>query len=224
MNARSRLSPLLCILSLAAGCAHLDDPFGAYTGIKHPYEWWDGNFRIESDAIVAVAVLDRRSYVLSGEKPLNFTGTVIDGFGDRFYTVTRSSYPLARDFGESIAQALRAGGTETIRVDIQPTYGRRAAKKRLLSEEADRFVLVNLWEWSSNTFWNTELFYSVEMEIYNRSGKVLASKELQGTDVKFINAFSPGGRSIKVVSELYPKKLKELFLDPKVVDSLTLSD
>jgi hypothetical protein len=156
MNVRARLSILLCILSFVAGCRHIDDA-GVFVaaGGKESYEWRDGNFRIESTAIVAVAVLDRRSYVLSGERPLNFTGISHNDVYLPFYVVTVSGYPLARDFGESIAQALRTGGTESFRVDIRPTQDNEVAKQRLLSEDADRFVLVKLWEWSTDTYWRT---------------------------------------------------------------------
>jgi hypothetical protein len=75
---------------------------------SHRYDLGDAEFQVESNKTVAVAVVDTRPYVLSGEKTANFSGLMRGGFGNPFDVTTDSGRALAEDLTISIVRALNA--------------------------------------------------------------------------------------------------------------------
>ena len=70
-----RLFAILAICILSGGCA---------VGVQHSYSATDTKFDIIADSKVAVAVHDRRPYVVSGDKAGNFVGLQRAGFGNPY--------------------------------------------------------------------------------------------------------------------------------------------
>tara|TARA_A100001037_G_C14924371_1_gene533143 strand:+ start:189 stop:476 length:288 start_codon:yes stop_codon:yes gene_type:complete len=79
-----RLFAILAICILSGGCA---------VGVQHSYSAADTKFDITADSrvTVAVAMHDRRPYIVSGDKAGNFVGLQRAGFGTPCDLTTESS-------------------------------------------------------------------------------------------------------------------------------------
>lgn len=65
-------------------------------GNKHQYIGSDPELLVTTTYATAVAVQDRRPYVLDGDKDADFVGIQRGGFGNPFDVITTSGRPLAR--------------------------------------------------------------------------------------------------------------------------------
>jgi hypothetical protein len=204
---------------LASGCNPID-PLGLSSNAVADYEWTDGNFGIDSDAMVAVAVVDRRDYVLNGERPPKYTGLVRDGFGIPFDAVTRSQRSLAEDFAISIVAGLRGAGIKAEAPEHSPSRSLEQLRKDLMRANADRYVLLILNQWKTDTYQSTALYYALELTIYGRDGVERMRKDFAGKDEGRSVALTPKGRNAEMVGQLYPARLKKIFEDEKVVAAL----
>jgi hypothetical protein len=164
---------LICMGVLLGGCA---------VGNSHRYDLGDAELQVESSKTVAVAVVDARPYVLSGDKTPNFSGLMRGGFGNPFDVTTDSGRALAEDLTISIVSALKRDGVEAVAVPVGPTARGSDARTLLLASGADRCTLLTIREWKSDTYLNTGLFYNMTLEVLATDGTVLASKVLQGHD------------------------------------------
>ncbi len=211
---------LLAAFLLLLNACNPIDPFQVAEGTTHKYQWTSADLKVKSSKKIAVAVRDRRTYVLIREKLPNFVGLVRQGYGVPFDAKTESGNALATDFGQSIVDGLKAKGNSAAALTIAPSLDKAAAKRDLLQMQAERFMLITLNEWKSNTFWRTELHFDVDLNIYDQSGTELESKSLKGTDVEEGEGFTPKSRSQQVSAMIFQKKLEDLLNDPAVVSAL----
>src|SRR6185503_8763370 len=84
-----------------------------------------------SDTPTAVAVLDQRPYILSGDKRENFVGLSRNGYGMPFDVKTRAGTPMAADMSAGITRALEENGQPAKSVIVPPAEGVEGAKTRL---------------------------------------------------------------------------------------------
>lgn len=125
---------------------------------------------------VAVAAVDRREYLIKGEVKPNYVGLTRSGFGIPYRVGTKSGAPLAQDLGQSIAESLNASGYTAQDVTGFPIVDPLAAKAKLLSVPADRHILVTVSKWESDTLVRTELVTDISISVFDKSGKLLATK------------------------------------------------
>ena len=167
---------------------------------------------VSSTGTVALGVQDQRSYVLSGNKSERFVGLQRGGFGNPF-DVTTAGAPLAEEYRDAIARAMKARGVSVTPVTIPLRDTMSAAKQKVLDAKARRAALVTLREWKSDTMMNTDLHYDVTLTIFDEAGKELAASSIKGSD----NLGNLGLVSAKDgVSKVTALKIDQLFDDEKV--------
>ena len=171
-------------------------------------------FNLATRAKLAVGVQDLRPYVVSGKKTETFVGLSRDYFGAPYDVNTLSGAPLAKDMRTVIAASLKRYGATVIEVELKPGSGAANARQAVLNVGADKAVLMTLWEWKSDTFYNVVLHYYVLLMVLAANGDVLATKSLQGRDNLGL------GFARDLVPEAFRRKLEELFSDPAVVKAL----
>lgn len=213
------------LIILIAGCAGgtFTDPTASASGTQVNYEWFEGAFDISTQAKIRVGVIDRREYILSGDKPAQFTGLAREGFGIPHDVTTKSENSLANDFALSIVSGFESAGITANAVtlgnsDIENT------RSSLLDEEADRYILLVLNGWKTNTYQETELVYNLDLSIFTSEGNQALHKNFTGNDVGQGKAWTPKGRHIEIMEQLYPKKLQEIFENPEVKAALRLDN
>ena len=81
-----------------------------------------------------------------------------------------------------LSNALARSGAMVIPVRLSPSLSGADVIRALQTTNADKFLLLSLYEWKSDTYSGTEIIYEVEMEAIDKQGKVLARKKAQGID------------------------------------------
>jgi hypothetical protein len=128
---------------------------------------------------IGVGVQDLRPYILNHDKEENFVGLQRGGYGNPFDVRTASGLPLAEDMTKVLASALaRMGGIVTT-TKISPAMGRAEIIRLFQADNAEKAILLLLYEWKADTDARTRGIYDVEMEMLNNEGDVLAKKRVQ---------------------------------------------
>jgi hypothetical protein len=198
------------ILALSTGCA---------VGNKHQYAGVAPNLTVETSRTTAVAVQDRRPYVLDGDKDPKFVGIQRGGFGNPFDVTTESGRPLANDMCQAIVAALKKRNVAATPVDVLPKATDDEAKQVLLTASADRQILIRLIEWKSDTYQNTALIYDVRLSVFDAGGKLLVENARQGRD-DLGGGFIAPSHAKEAVPEAFRRIFEELLNEPKVLAAL----
>ena len=183
------------------------------------YSYSDASVNIPNAASgsgsVALAVQDRRPYVLSGNKPEKFVGLMRGGFGNPFDVNTQSGGPLSTEIRDSLARSLKAKGYNVTAVNVDPRESSTDARRRLAGS-ASKAVLVTLNEWKSDTMMNTAIHYDASIAVLGPKGEELATNSVKGLDNIGNAGISPG----ETIAAALGRKLESLFDNEKVVAAL----
>jgi hypothetical protein len=164
---------------------------------------------------IALAVQDRRPYVLSGNKPQKFVGLMRGGFGNPFDVNTESGAPLSNEVRDALARSLKAKGYTVTTVDLDPRESATDARRRLTGGSS-KAVMVTLNEWKSDTMMNTDIHYDVSLVVLGPKGDELATNSVKGQDNIGNAGLSPG----QTISGALGRKLESLFDNEKVITAL----
>ena len=93
----SRLLVIAAAFVALGGCA---------IGNKYDYEVASIELPVVGTNEIGVAVVDRRPYVVSGDKQPDFVGLQRGGFGNPFDVTTKSGNPMAADMQVALAGEL----------------------------------------------------------------------------------------------------------------------
>ena len=200
---------LLLVAVWLGGCAF---------GNSHPYDLGDANFDLETERTVAVTVVDHRPYIVAGDKQPNFVGLMRGGFGNPFDVTTSSDRPLAQDMTISIVDSMKKKDVNAVVVVVPPSASEATARRKLLAVDADRYVLLVLQEWKSDTYIRTALIYNLSLEVLAFSGAQLADLSLRGKD-NLGAGLVPADARIDVETAVR-QKLEAAFNDPEIVAAL----
>lgn len=216
---RIALISLLIAIFTAVGCNPID-PFQMAGGTTHQYRVKDLKFDFESSLSVAVAVNDRRSYIIDGTKPPSYVGSVRQGFGVPFEAFTETGNMFAVDIGRSIMEALKASGARVKLVQLSRPMAKTETRNELQKAKVDRYVLLTLRDWRSDTYWSTKVLYDMHLEIMSANGSGLEQREIRGTEAGRSDALSPKERSREIVPAKFRRIMELLFNDPKIAAAL----
>src|SRR5262249_16482488 len=100
---------------------------------------------------VALAVLDHRSYVLSGDKSPKFVGLQRSAFGIPFDVTTDSGHWLSEDFSGSIARSLSSKGYNVKELTLDAPTPVTAALNQAVATGAERSIVLEVTEWKTDT-------------------------------------------------------------------------
>lgn len=166
---------------------------------------------------VAVAALDQRPSVKSGERPASFTGTVGEGAQTASPVVTASGRAFADDVGAVVARGLERSGYRVDRVTPEASLSEQQVFSELEATGASHLVLLVVREWQTVTFQNTEVRYDLELEIRNPAGALQGQGSRRGSDqLPPTHADAEDARERANQSAL-EQKLNLLFAEPRVV-------
>ena len=195
---------------LVSGCA---------IGNQHQYAGVVPNVSAQTARSLAVAVQDRRPYIVDGSKTEDFVGVQRGGFGNPFDVTTATDGPLATDIRDSVAAAFRNKGAQVTPVALKPTLRAAEVAQALTQTGRDRALLITLSEWKSDTFMNTALVYDVTARVLDGNGRTLADSRISGRDDLSGSLDSPG-HAKTAVPIAFRSKFEQLLNDPKVATAL----
>ncbi len=130
----------------------------------------------------ALAVLDARSDVLSGDRKETFVGLSRSLYGIPYPAYTKSKQPLVHDLSDLVSRAFKLGGTPVKVVSPTPFKHREGALKELQATGAERLILIEVRDWWTDTLIHTDLHYDLLLTVFNAQGQELGSSVLAGHD------------------------------------------
>lgn len=166
---------------------------------------------------VAVAVLDARPDVVSGERKETFIGLSRSLYGIPYPAHTPSKKPFAQDLSSLAVRALRLGGVQAKSVTTSPYKGREGAIQALQASGAERLVLLEMRDWWSDTLIHTDLHHDVTLTVLNAEGHELGSTSSLGHD-ELGKRQRPERRNVSVATD---DILKTLFSGEAVIASFS---
>ena len=210
-NENCRIWIVLCASLFLGGCA---------VGQQIRYHDADLTLNASGNTPVAVASVDGRPYIKSGEKEKTYIGTFRGGFGNPFNVSTESGKPLADDMSSVICASLKKKGFACAPVSVDPKESLDEITQKLKGSKAMRLMLLAINEWRSDTYTNTSLYYDVVLTVMDNQGAQLAASKAKGEDDLGGRMSNPPAHAKEEVPKAYQKKLEALLNDPSVISAL----
>lgn len=189
---------------------------GCSLGLRHDYTAVKINIPYPVTGSVAVAVLDQRSYVVSGDKPADFVGLMRGGYGNPFDVHTASRKPLADELAGIVAKGLNAAGAQTTVVATTPAANESTVQRDLLATNSARALLVTLTEWKTDAMVHGVLKFNAAVRVIDNRGKLLAAERAIGEDSLGGSFFSPGSHAASAVASQAGSHFEELLARPAI--------
>ena len=205
----SALGILLVVVAVALlpGCA---------SGPRVAYDEVQINLPFVGKKHVAVATLDQRASVKSGEHAPAFTGTLRSDSETAAAVATASGRSFADDVGEVVARGLGRSGYRVDTLTADTTQSPEQVFERLRATGASHLVLLVVHEWQTATFQNTEVRYDLELQVRNAAGALQGESRRRGSDQLEPTHADSDARERASQSAL-EQKLNLLFAERRVV-------
>ncbi|MEQ1638381.1 MAG: hypothetical protein ABL903_17015 [Methylococcales bacterium] len=139
---------LLLISLLLGGCA---------IGRKQDYTLATPTLAYTGKGILAAGVHDQRPYILDHDKDEDFVGIQRGGYGNPFDVTTESKKPLAEDMTQVLINALSHSGARINPLKLPPSLSRVKVIEEFKASNADKLLLLSLYEWKTDTMMGSEL-------------------------------------------------------------------
>ncbi|MCI4660812.1 MAG: hypothetical protein MRY63_03180 [Neomegalonema sp.] len=169
-----RIASALLALVLAAmvsGCAF---------GNKYDYSTAQMSLGSALTQDVAVAVVDERPYIVSGDKDPDFVGLQRGGYGNPFDVTTVSGQPLAQDMTVMLTNSLKNAGAQAVPVLLEPGTSYEAARSKALGLGKSRTLLLEMDEWKSDVAIQVTMHWNLTARIYDANNQLLAEENISG--------------------------------------------
>lgn len=137
---------------------------------------------VPTEGTLALAVLDSRPDVVSGERQETFVGLSRSLYGIPYPAHTQSRKPFAQELGNTIVRALKLGDTKSEHVFVSPYKGRSGATDALKATGASRLLLLEIKDWWSDKLVHTDLHYDLVLSVLDSKGGELGSSSAIGHD------------------------------------------
>lgn len=165
---------------------------------------------------VAVATLDERPSVKSGEHAPAFTGTLRSDAETSATVATASGRDFANDVSDVVARGLGRSGYRVDTLTADTTQSREQVFERLRATGASHLVLLVVHEWQTITFQNTEVRYDLELQVRNAAGALQGESKRRGSD-QLPEAHADSDARQRASQSALEQKLNLLFAEPRVV-------
>src|SRR5262245_34988919 len=138
---------------------------------------------IARNAVVAVSVVDHRSYVLAGTKSPRFEGLLRNFFGVVYSAETPTEQPLSTALEELIAAGLerRSKNVDTLSY-VKPGTPLENVKEGCVRSKSDMCIVMLLREWKYDIWKRVrKLEYDTDVMVYDGVGQMLGTKTFTAT-------------------------------------------
>ena len=169
---------------------------------------------------VAVATLDKREAVVSGECAPTYVGMQRAGFGNPWRVNTQSGQPLADDITMAVSESLTQKGFTALPVYVSFRQTENEALQSLIEKKPQRSVFILLKKWESDTYMNIGLDYELRLKVGDANQAILA--ETATAEKRSIpgSFWDPPAAAKEQVPIAFKQVLEKLLNDPKVLAAL----
>ena len=191
---------------------------GCAVGNTYNYRSSDIAIPVEGEGSVGLAVVDRRPYVLSGDKPAAFIGLQRGGFGNPFTVTTESGRPLAEEVQTALANGLRERGYKVL--ELYPSSSNDPdIKNAVQAASIQKNVVLVLREWKTDAMMSFGLSYDLLLNVLTLDGDILASSSVKGEKENLGSAGFEEANS-NLARRAMESKIEALFRDETVRKAL----
>lgn len=172
---------------------------------------------------LSVGMTDRRTFILSGEKPEWFEGIFIGTYGIRSELQRpepKSSQPFAMYLSNMLADGLRNAGTDASVVRIARGTDADTALQQTIDAHGTGAMLFEIVVSRYSIGWGSaEYNYSFDVIIADNTGEKLLKKNFGRFDTGL--PLSDVYNIVDMYSAIYKARLDEILQDPEVVEALS---
>jgi len=206
-----RTAVIATMMVLVAGCA---------VGNKYSYSESDLAIPVSGSGTIGLSVVDRRPYVLDGDKPAAFIGLQRGGFGNPFDVTTVSGKPLAEEVQTALSAGLKKRGYAV--TELYPRSGSESDIVAAIRAGGlpDNVVLV-MREWKTDAVMRLGLNHDLLLEVRDSDGNVLASSASQGQGESLGSAGMQDANA-QLARRAFASKIEALFRDESVRSVLAI--
>lgn len=191
---------------------------GCAVGNTYDYSRANVDLAVQGHSELGVAVIDRRPYVLSGDKEPNFVGLQRGGFGNPFDVKTESGRPLAVEMAEAMESELKDNGFKVLDLHIADS-GSSVIATAVRQAAKPRNVILVVDEWKTDAMMSFGLSYDLKLQVLDESANLLAEAETSGVKEKLGGAGFESANAISAANA-FSSKIGQLFNDPDVMNAL----
>jgi hypothetical protein len=193
---------------------------GCAVGNKHVYHDVVAEVSVKTGKPVAVASVDQREYVLSGQSKPELVGTQRGGFGNPFDVLSASGRPLSTEFTAAIRTALERNGVKVVSVETKPSNSSQPAMAALTASARDRLLLLLITEWIGDSQLNTKVRYDLLLTVADNSGKTLATKSYTGERDLGGSFMNGPGHAKEVMPKAFREAIETLLNSAEIIAAL----
>lgn len=207
-----RILVIVLAVHMLGGCA---------IGNQYSYRDSDLAIPVSGDYAIGLAVLDRRPYVLNGDKPAAFIGLQRGGFGNPFNVTTGSGMPLADEVQTALANGLRKRGYSV--TELHPGSSKEAdiVESVEMAGYSINVILV-IQEWKTDAMMRLGLSYDLNLRVLDSKGKQLASTWSRGND-EILGSAGMESANAELAKRAMANKLEDLFMDDSIQQALSVN-
>ena len=168
---------------------------------------------------------DNREQVLSGIWKPSLCGHNQSTVQISYEILTQSGNPLADEFAESVSKAYTKLGSPSsaLFVKMDAKFDSILRIFRAGTQERMLFFLIRKWESRGTPLWATiryELFYDLELTVYDRNGDSLASSRVQNVVTKEEGSATSMKKMQEMADSTFKLQIRALFDHPDIKKSL----
>jgi len=196
---------ILFTLLLLGGCAMgRTTSYQGHSGFKPEYKM----------PLITLGVIDKRPYVLNGNKSPTYCGTLRSIGGIPYDVNTASGKPLAEMLQAFIGTTLMKHGVNVDSMTSLPMDTTETEAAKILTAEDRKAVLLLLNEWRTHIYFNPIFEYDLKMSAIDIEGNIISSSFNKGT-MEFGN-----DKKVKKFSDVVTIVFDKLFNDQKIKSAL----
>lgn len=166
---------------------------------------------------VAVACVDERAALRQGDFGPELIGVTRSGFGVPYRVKTATKVPIAKEIAEAV---VRGFGSKRKLAPAMFFKDAGSARAALQGTGTDRQILILIDRYNSDTLIRTELDYSIKMEVYDGTGRLLAAASRTKIADLGGNAFFPAMHAHHSVIRTTGEVLNDLLSSPEIRGAL----
>ncbi len=170
---------------------------------------------ISTDDAVAIAIQDRREYVVSGGKPENWVGLIRSRVGIPFDVHTTSNDALAADLGHALVETFAFHGVKATYVRVPPETSLEEVMTRLEKSGSRKLLLITILEWRTDQYATTRMDFQFRAELFDAGRLSLARHAIQGSEA--LGRINAGQIAEKKLADLLRGPISSALQGPKGV-------
>lgn len=187
-------------------------------GRKVQYDKLTANIECAGTNSVLITTLDHRKPIKKMEKLRFKVGYLRDIYGIPFGISTKSDQTLADDISSSISETLTKKGYKCSVLSVNPEESKDIAIEKLKKSNSEISILFLIDSWWTDTYFKTKLDYDISINIYNKSGEILASKKFTEAQ-KYLGGLFWSSNFEENIPKAFKEELEKIFNDPYIKKS-----